>query len=205
MDLSTLLSRSTAWQLESVATSTASGSAVRVMRREGLAFATMISSRRQGRALAERIERIHGLKLPQGPQRAAAGEAAFIGVGPGVWLATSERGLNTFAETLAGQIGDLASVSDQTDGLAALRLSGPMLRAALCKLIPLDLHPRSFRVGDVAVTVAAHIGVTLWRLDDEDANSPVFELAVPRSMAGSFSEAFGESAGEFGIILVAGS
>lgn len=158
----------------------------------------MIAARNQRAALADRVARLFGARLPAGPQRVLAGETAFIGVGPGVWLATSDAG-NSFAETLAQQVGDIAAVSDQTDAFSILRISGPKVRSALCKLIPVDLHPRTFDIGDSAVTVAAHMGVTLWRLEDEKPEWAVFELAVSRSMAESFWDAFSASAAEFGI------
>jgi sarcosine oxidase subunit gamma len=64
--------------------------------------------------------------------------------------------------------------------------------------VPVDLHPRIFRSGDVAVTVAAHIGAMLWRLDDDLNGQAVFEIAVYRSLAESFWAALSESAAEFG-------
>jgi methylglutamate dehydrogenase subunit D len=82
-----------------------------------------------------------------------------------------------------------------------LRVSGHKVRDALCKLVPVDLHPRTFRIGDVAVTVAAHIGATLWRLEDEQNGNSVFEIAVYRSLADSFWSALSESAAEFGFKL----
>jgi sarcosine oxidase subunit gamma len=92
-----------------------------------------------------------------------------------------------------------AAIADQSDGQAVLRVSGQKVREALCKLVPIDLHPRAFGVGDVAVTVAAHIGVTLWRLPDELNGHAAFEIAVYRSLAGSFWAALSASAAEFGL------
>jgi sarcosine oxidase gamma subunit len=51
----------------------------------------------------------------------------------------------------------------------------------------------------VASTVASHIGITLWRLDDAADATPVFEVAVFRSLAGSFWHALAQSAAEFGL------
>ena len=44
---------------------------------------------------------------------------------------------------------------------------------------------------------APELGTTIWRLDDQ-AGSPVFEMAVYRSMAHSFWSALSTSAAEFG-------
>jgi hypothetical protein len=40
------------------------------------------------------------------------------------------------------------------------------VRDVLAKGVPLDLHPRSFRTGDVASTLVAYIGVQIQQLDE---------------------------------------
>ncbi len=180
-------------------TSSRSHAGIRVETRDELGIAILKAYRNRAAGLAERIDRLYGAKLPQGRQRAPGVGTAFIGVGPGAWLATCDGRQDTFAETLAREVGDIASVVDQTDAYAVLRIGGPAVRSALCKFIPIDLHPRAFGVGDAAVTIAAHVGVIVWRLDDETSDSPIFELAVPRSAAKSCWEAFSAGAAEFGI------
>jgi len=63
--------------------------------------------------------------------------------------------------------------------------------------VPLDLHPKVFKPGDVAITVVAYIGVELDRLDEA-----TFQLTAPRSMAGSFWSWLSASAAEFGYDVV---
>jgi sarcosine oxidase subunit gamma len=70
----------------------------------------------------------------------------------------------------------------------------------LAKILPIDLHPRAFAPGDVASTTASHIGATLWRLEDSAEGLPVFEIAVFRSLAGSFWDTLTRSAAEFGFV-----
>jgi sarcosine oxidase subunit gamma len=123
---------------------------------------------------------------------------AFAGTAPGAWLASCEGTPNTFTLELRETLSGLASVCDQSDGYAVVRLSGPHARAALRKMLPIDLHPTAFRPSDVAVTIAAHIGVTVWRLAD-DGDVPVFELAAFRSMAASLWHAIDHSAAEYGL------
>jgi methylglutamate dehydrogenase subunit D len=168
--------------------------------RDGLGLATVMARRGQVELLARRIRETYSMELPRTNCRKEAHRIAFAGIGPETWLATCERGNNEFAASLRAQIGTLASISDQTDGYAVLRLSGPQVRNALGKLIPIDVHPRAFRSGDTASTVAAHVGVTIWRLDSPD-DAPVFEVAVFRSLAVSFWHALAESAAEFGFIV----
>jgi sarcosine oxidase subunit gamma len=78
----------------------------------------------------------------------------------------------------------LASVSEQSAGYAVLRLRGPGAAELLQKGAFIDLDPRVFAVGDAAVTVIAHIGVVLWKVDD----APTFDVAVFRSLLGSFQD-----------------
>lgn len=167
--------------------------------RDGLGLATVLARKNAAETLPHRLRERFGIDLPRGPKRSSAGDVALIGTGPGAWLASKERGGNAFSVELREAIGDLASISDQSDGHAVLRLSGPKVRNTLYKLVPVDVHPSAFTIGHVAATVAAHIGVTLWRLDDGPDGSPVFEIAVYRAYAESFWHALTDSAAEFGI------
>ena len=169
--------------------------------RDGLGLATVILRRGQRETLARRVREHFDIELPRGSVRASRHEVAFLGLGPDSWLASKELGGNDFAASLREALGPIASVSDQSDGDAVLRLSGLKVRETLAKLIPIDLHPRSFRPGDAASTAASHIGVTLWRLDDALGVSSVFEIAMFRSLANDFWHAFAESAAEFGFLL----
>ena len=175
------------------------GSGVFVTDRDGLGLATVIARREQAASLAARVGERYGIDLPSGPRRIEARTMAFAGTAPGAWLASCEGTPNTFALELREALAGLASVCDQSDGYAVLRLTGPHVRAALGKLLPIDLHPTAFRPGDVAVTSAAHIGVTVWRSADDDAAAPVFELAAFRSMAASLWHAIDSSAAEYGL------
>jgi sarcosine oxidase subunit gamma len=177
----------------------ADGTGVQILNRDGRGLATILVKKGQGKVLAQRLQERYSITLPQGPQRAHSGNMSLIGTGPGAWFATSEHGGNSFAAELSSSLGELASISDQTDGYAVLRLSGPRLRDALAKLIPLDLYSSAFAVGQAASTSAAHIGVTLWRLEDDAHGAPVFEIALYRSFASSFWHALIESAAEFGV------
>ncbi len=103
-------------------------------------------------------------------------------------------------ETIERAVSDWASFIDQTDGLALLHVSGPRVRETFAKGLPIDLDAGAFAMDDVAVSVIAHIGVTIWRLDD----APTFEIAVPRSYAGAFAYWLQESAAEFGLEVAQG-
>lgn len=182
-----------------LATTAPPGSGVIVEERDRLGIASVLAKRGQQEALRKQIRERFGIELAPGPKRSVAGDYAFIATGPSVWLATGEGAGNSFVTTLADALGEHAAISDQTDGQAVLRVSGPKARDAMCKLVPIDLHPRIFRSGNVAVTLAAHIGTTLWRLEDDSNGQAVFEIAVFRSLAESFWIALSESAAEFGL------
>lgn len=172
---------------------------VTVRPRDDLAMAKLIA--RKGRAddLAAAIRSRYGLELPTTPKRVEQGGLAFIWSGPGQWLAVAED-RRDLARELAETIGAFAAVSDQSDGLAVLRISGPRARDALIKGVGLDLHPRAFGPGDAAVTVIAHVGAQLWQLDDR----PTYEIAIYRSFAGSLWRWLEASAAEFGCAVEAG-
>ena len=180
---------------------TATGRGVVAIDRDGLGLATVLVRKGRAAALSQRARDLFDIELPKRPRHVTAGDVAFAGTGPEAWLAIRERGGNSFASFLRDSFGDVASVSDQSDGYAVLRLTGPKLRDTLAKLIPIDVHPRAFTQGDVASTVASHIGVTLWRLEDGRDGLPVFEIAVFRSLAATFWHALSEAAAEFGFVV----
>ena len=171
-----------------------------VSERQGLALATVLARKGQEAALHRRVQEMFGIALPTTPRRVAADATAFIWAGPGHWLAVaeSEEG-HRFEARLREGLAGLASVSDQSDGRVIIRISGVKARDVLAKGIPLDLHPRAFGPGHAAATVAAHIGVQIWQLDD----APTYELAMFRGFAVSFWEWLIESSAEFGVTVEA--
>jgi methylglutamate dehydrogenase subunit D len=162
-----------------------------------IAFASVVARRGQRDALARKVAERYGLQLPDGPRRSTAGRLTFAGVGPGQWIASAEAAAD-FVARLRSDLGSFAAVADQSDSRLVVRLSGPCVRDVLAKGLAVDLHPRAFKVADVAVTLVAHIGVQIDMLDD----APTYQLAAPRSMAGSFWSWLSASAAEFGYDVV---
>ena len=161
-----------------------------VAERDGVGLATVIARKGRSDALAEGLRNL-GIELADGPRRSAAGDLAFNGTGPGMWLATHELGSDALRAALE-PLAATAAITDQSSAYVVLRLGGPQVRETLAQLIPIDLHPRAFPAGAAGCTVAAHIGVTLWCLEDDGANA-VFEIALYRSFAASFSHALSAS------------
>jgi sarcosine oxidase subunit gamma len=168
-----------------------------IVERTDIAFASVIARRGRRDALAAAIQTAFDVRLPDGPRRAGKDGVTFAGTGPDQWIASAEN-TEGFAATLRERIGAFGTVIDQSDSRLVLHLGGPRVRDVLAKGIPVDLHPRVFKVGDVAVTLIAHIGVQIDRLDD----APTFQLAAPRSTAGSFWSWLTASAAEFGYDVV---
>lgn len=152
--------------------------------RDDLTIASFAAGKGRAQALAGVIREAYGVELPRRPERVAARDIAFVWAGPDQWLAVADRGGGRDLELeLKPRLAGLASVVDQSDGRAVMRVSGPLARQVLAKGVPIDLHARSFGTNAAAITHASHIGVIIWRLDD----APTFELAMFRSYADSFT------------------
>jgi methylglutamate dehydrogenase subunit D len=164
--------------------------------RDGLGLASLSVRRGQRAALAQRMSAHFGVELPGGTRRISAAGVAVAGVGPDRWLVSCENAGNAFSSTLKSAVGDAASVVDQSDAYAVIRLAGGTLRETLAKLVPIDLHPRAFGVGCVAGTLLGHIGALLWRLADGAEGEAVFEVAVDRSQSGNLWHELSQHAAE---------
>ncbi len=173
---------------------------VTVSERSRVAVAGIGARKGQTAALSERIAERTGLILPQTPQLVGRDHIGFVWTAPNQWLAMSdgEDGA-AFAADLARDLAGLASVTDQTDGRAMLRLSGPRVRDALAKGCMLDLDARVFKQGHTAITLIALLTSQITRLEDTDDHLPVFEIAVMRSFAGNLWHWLEASSAEFGL------
>ncbi|MBY0613500.1 MAG: sarcosine oxidase subunit gamma [Beijerinckiaceae bacterium] len=175
------------------------GAGVTVCCLRDVGMATLIAPKRREAALIAAVEARYGMRLPEDPRTVENGGVRAVWAGPDQWLLVTAdvSGVETLREVIA----DLGAVSDQTGSRAVLRVSGRAIRAALAKGCMIDLHDGSFPVGAAALSSIAHIGVHLWRLAD-GPDGAVFEIAAPRSIAGSFWSWFAASAAEFGCAVV---
>ena len=167
--------------------------------RNNLAIATMMARRGKERDLKSAVATAYGIDLPDGPRVVRKADISFAGIGVQQWSAGAEPPMSSdFVLRLRERVTGLASVANQSDGRVVLRLRGDRVRDVLAKGVPVDLHPRSFRTGDVASTVIAYIGVQIEQLDDR----PTFQLVAFRSLAGSLWSWLTKSAAEFGYEVV---
>ena len=65
-------------------------------------------------------------------------------------------------ERVAGELGDAAYCTDQTDNWVALRLSGAHSASALERICPVDVSPGSFPAGSATRTVLEHMGSVVY-------------------------------------------
>jgi sarcosine oxidase subunit gamma len=169
--------------------------------RVDVGIASLTARRGEAQRLGNAVRSAYGVVLPVGPTVASGHGVSFMGTAPGQWLAVSETLANGApAVDLASKLAGLASITDQSDGRAVVRISGPRARDVLAKGLPIDLHPKAFRPGDAATSVVSLIGVQLWQVDD----APTYDLAVFRGYAGSFWHWLTASAGEFGYVVEPG-
>ena len=162
--------------------------------RESLTMASFGAARGKEAALRDAILAGYGAELPQSAARVMGVGISFVWAGPDQWLAIAERenGRDLEAE-LKTLLAGIAAVVDQSDGRVVVRISGTRARDVLAKGVPIDVHPRAFKPGSVAITHASHIGIILWQTDD----APTYEAALFRSYADSFAHWLFESAAEY--------
>lgn len=166
--------------------------------RSDLALASVMARVGKTVELSRHATKKFGIELPYRPQRVYKDTVSFIWAGPGLWLAAKENGTaGAFEHDLRDAFAGLASVTNQSDGRTVIQVSGPKVRQMLAKGVPIDLDPREFRPGDTALTVAAHINVHFWLIDD----TPIFEFAVFRSFAAAFVEQLSAASAEFGFVI----
>jgi len=177
------------------------GDGIVAVERAGLAIATVLMRRGKVRELSAAVENNFNIPLPVGPKWTATNGVAFLGAGPGKWLAISETHDGAFVRNLETRLQGRASVVEQSGAVGVLRLRGPALLDTLAKGVQIDLVPEAFPAGSVAVTSIDHIGATLWKVDD----GPTIDIAVARSLAGSFQHWLEVSAAVHGLSLQRGA
>jgi sarcosine oxidase subunit gamma len=166
---------------------------LRVRRHVSTMLASVIARRGMAAALAAAADKTFGADLPMTPRWVAGRNASLIWNGPGHWLVESNHPAMNFEAIVQG-FAACAAVVNQTDSRIMLDVSGPRVRDVLAKGLPIDLHDSRFRVGDVALTSASHIGVQIWQVDP----SPLYRLSIARSYFGSLWQWLAASAAEYG-------
>ena len=161
--------------------------------RADLAALVLLASPAADRPLQETLKP-RGIELPAVGRWSAHRGATVIWTAPGQWLAVGPPGPVRGLETALRGSGAACWTVAADDARCLIGVSGPSARDTLAKVLPLDLHPRAFRPGDAAVTLAGGFPVTIWQTGEV----PSYEVAVPRSYAASFWRWLTDSAAEYG-------
>lgn len=168
-----------------------------VSERKDLGLASVEMRKGQSEALKTAVKTAYGVDLPETATLVQGKNVSFIGTGPGQWFAVSQTLNNeVLADELATTLTGLASVADQSSSRAVLRLGGAHARDVLAKGFPIDLDPRVFPAGAAATGSISHMGVLVWRDGDD------YDIALFRSLAGSFRQWLTSSAAEYGCEVV---
>lgn len=135
--------------------------------------------------------------LPLAPNTTSAGLSMIYWLAPDEWLIVTPGGVRPALPTLLDDAlqGMYASMNVITGGQIAMRISGEHSAALLAKGCTLDLHPRSFAVGQCAQTGIAKASILLARVD----NTPTFDVIVRRSFAEYLALWLRRAGNEFGI------
>ena len=168
---------------------------VTLSERSGLALCVISAGAGKANEVAVKVRSVTGLDLPMGPKWVRKDGFALIGTALGQWLAVAGgKGALPLLAKLAAALKGLATIVDQSNGKAVLRITGPRARDTLAKGCSLDLHPRVFKPGSAATTPVALIDCQIWQVDEK----PTYDLAVPTSYAESFWSWLTGSAAEYG-------
>lgn len=150
-----------------------------------LPFWGLLSVRGDPVAVGPAVREVLGIDLP-GAVKATAGAGGVTALwqSPDEWLLVTEPGREgevqaRLTDALAGRHHQLVDLSDYD---TIVTVAGPAARAALAKLIALDLHPRALAAGQAVSTLLAKATVRLWLVQDGEVG-PAFRLIVRRSHA----------------------
>jgi sarcosine oxidase subunit gamma len=160
----------------------------------------ILAQRGKWAATAKAIKAHFGVAAPTAPKAVAGKETTIIWSGADQVMALSSRKdatppLDRLNQAFEG----IASLSDQSDGRALIRISGPDATKALAKISSLDFHDSIFPVGAAATTSIDHTTVNLWRSSDGADGFPVFNLLVFSSFADSLWHTVLDSSAEYGV------
>jgi sarcosine oxidase subunit gamma len=166
---------------------------------DGLQIVSLAARRGQRGTLSAAVQQRWGVDLPGTPRCVVGEGVTFVWSGADQWLAIADADAGDLEAELRAAARSLASITAQGDGRVVLRLSGPAVRDLLSGVVAIDLHPRVFRPGDTALTLAGHVGVQIRQIDE----TPCFEMMALRSYAGSLVETVLEVGLKFGVEILA--
>jgi len=167
---------------------------VRLRERRPIGSAALLLRSGGRERLAAALRADFGLELPVTPRRSTCASLSLVWSGPRQWLAFEDRSEacpgRSFVAGLARAVGDAATVIELSGARALFDIEGPETETVLSRIVPVDLDSSVFGNDAVALTLAGHVGVALWRR----GSAAAFTLACSRSFAASLAEALIEAA-----------
>lgn len=140
---------------------------------------------RPARLRSELADRM-GTDLPADRSVAISDRMTVVSCGPGEYLAVGTAGyVQTFAQDLQTRLAPLALVTDYSDQLTLLALSGACSGEVMARLCSIDFEASDGAGPFAAVTRVGLLRCYLWRV----APAAPLVMAVQRSCAVSFAEA----------------
>ena len=137
-----------------------------------VALTSLMPWRGQEEALAEALEKAHGLSLPV-PGRTTGKEGGSL-----IWFGRGQYLLMGPAPDLA--LADHAALTDQSDAWAVVKLDGEGSEDVLARLVPIDLRRATFKRGYTTRSQLQHMMASVTRTGPQ-----AFVIMVFRSMAGT--------------------
>ncbi|MDR3514953.1 MAG: sarcosine oxidase subunit gamma family protein [Azospirillaceae bacterium] len=177
-----------------------------IREKTGLTLAAVAALRGRDGAVIAALTALFGVSPPTRLRLVRDEGLAVIGTGPGQWLIAVDpmpdgsRDLRhgDLTTTLRDRLGGLAAVTDQSDAWVVFDLAGARVRDLLARCVAIDLDPRRFEPGDVALTRAGPLDVRLWH----GPKPGRYTLSCFRSYGAYLARWLTDSALPFGLELV---
>ena len=125
------------------------------------------------------ILRVEGLDAPEAEAAGRDGSIELIRIGPGIWLAVSDREPGEVRNAVAAAARGAIACTDLTHARVVLRVAGADARARLARGCAMDLD--TVEPGAAAATMLGPFEVVIHRVREPEA----FDVFVSRSMARS--------------------
>ncbi len=143
------------------------------------------------------LEPVTGIKMTNKPNTTETGKKGKIfWLREGQWLfVTPAKTSAAIGEKLIAAVADLdSSVVDNSSGYTMLRISGEKARDTIKKGCPLDIYPKVFGPGSMALTRIMHADVLLHHPEDK-----LYDLYIRKSFAEYLLRFVHDAALEFGV------
>lgn len=155
--------------------------------------------------LNKALKEVLGADLPEQPNTVAAGDndTRIFWLREGQWMVHAPASLHMKLHNgLDKALGDIeSSAVDVGDGHILLRLSGARASATVRKNCPLDIHPRAFPDGSMALTRIGQADVLIHFVRNDGDAHPVFDIIVRATFAEYLVRLLYDAALEYGIHL----